>query len=218
MGTLTLLKGQAPLPPPGPGPGPGPIEMLIREARRRRRRRWVAGMSALVVGGAGAWVVLRGGSSVGASGQPASASGRAPDGAALAASSPCASSLKYGPLPTWARAGFHPADTAMPYVLGAKGDIVAILWARRSPLRAPPLPDRNNKILWVSRAPLNDSSNLVISARRLAGTRPVGAVQRRVVMGGPGPSGIDMPVRGCWQFTLTWSGDRDAVDLLYSGS
>ncbi len=67
-------------------------------------------------------------------------------------------------------------------------------------------------------APLNDSSNLVISARRLAGTRPVGAVQRRVVMGGPGPSGIDMPVRGCWQFTLTWSGHRDAVDLLYSGS
>ncbi len=217
MATLTPPQAKPPLRPPGTGPGPGPVEVLIREARRRRRHRWMAGtLCALVVGGAGAWAAVRD-ASPGANGHLASISGGALATAPPATSSPCASPLSYGPLPMWARAGFHPSDTPMPYVLGAKGEIVAILWARRSPLSAPPLPDRNNKILWVSRAPLNDTSNLVISARRLVGTRPEGAVQRRVVMGGPGPSGIDMPARGCWQFSLTWSGHHDDVDLPYSG-
>jgi hypothetical protein len=219
MPTLTPLKAKPPLPPPGTGPGPGRVEVLIREARRRRRHRWMAGLlCGLAVGGGFASAVVRDSSPVGASGKLASGPGGSPENVALGSSGPCASALSYGPLPTWARAGFHPADTAMPYVLGAKGDIVAILWARSSPLVSPPLPNRNNKILWVSRASLTTSSNLVISARRLDGSRPVGAVQRRVVMGGPGPSGIDMPLRGCWQFTLTWSGHRDVVDLAYSGA
>ena len=216
MATLTLLKARAPLPPPGTGPGPGPIEMVIREARRRRRRRWTAGICILVIGAAGAWVVLRGGSSVGEwAARPPRRAG--PAGAALAGTSPCTSSLRYGPLPTW----LERASTLLTPRCPMFWEPRVTSWpscGRAFAVTAPPLPGRNNKILWVSRVPLNDTSNLVISARRLAGTRPVGAVQRRVVMGGPGPSGIDMPVRGCWQFSLTWSGHHDAVDLAYSGS
>ena len=162
-------------------------------------------------------MVLRGGDRLGPVGsRPPRRAG--PAGAALAGSSPCTSSLRYGPLPTWARAGFHPADTPMPYVLGAKGDIVAILWARSFAFdgAAAPRSEQQDPV-GVPGSPQRHLQPGDI-ARRLAGTRPVGAVQRRVVMGGPGPSGIDMPVRGCWQFSLTWSGHHDAVDLAYSGS
>ena len=70
------------------------------------------------------------------------------------ASNGCAGQPLVSPLPVWARAGFSPADQAMPHVLGEAGNIVAILWARRDALHSPPLHDRNNKILWVSRLPL----------------------------------------------------------------
>jgi hypothetical protein len=131
-------------------------------------------------------------------------------------SSPCSADIRYGTLPIWAQAGFNPADQPMPYVLGARGGIVAILWARHDPLLSPPSPDRRNKILWVSRLSLQPLSNLQITARHVVGTTPVGPVERRVVLGGPGPSGIDMPSAGCWQFSLRWSGHMDQVDLEYS--
>ena len=72
-----------------------------------------------------------------------------------AAASSCASAVVYGSLPTWARAGFPPPSMAMPYVLGARGDIVAVLWAQHDPLVTPAPPDRDNKILWVSKLPLS---------------------------------------------------------------
>jgi hypothetical protein len=105
---------------------------------------------------------------------------------------------------------------AMPYVLGTRGDIVAVLWARHDPLVTPAPPGRNNKILWVSRLPVPVGSTLEITARRLIGGAAVGPVQQRTVQGGPGPSLIDMPAAGCWQFTLRWSGHTDTVDLPYA--
>ena len=75
----------------------------------------------------------------------------------------------------------------MPYVLGARGGIVAVLWARHDPLVTPMPPDRANKILWVSKLPLSAGSPLEITARQLIGGTAVGAVQRRTVLGGPGP-------------------------------
>lgn len=63
----------------------------------------------------------------------------------------CPASIAPRPLPTWARAGFQPPISPMPYVIGDHGDIVAILWVEHDPLHAPPLADRSNKILWVSR-------------------------------------------------------------------
>ena len=84
--------------------------------------------------------------------------------------------MSYGPLPVWARAGFHPADVAMPYVLGAHGEIVAVLWARHDPLYSPPKPGRTNKILWVSRS----------SSEHVRQPRDHGAPPRRRHRGWPG--------------------------------
>ena len=185
-------------------------EALIEEARRRRRRRWIrrTGAVLLVAAGTTTWVLLE---------RPAGT----PRAASITASHPatagaCASAVVYGSLPIWARSGFEPPSVAMPYVLGARGDIVAVLWARHDPLVTPTPPDRANKILWVSKLPLSAESSLQITAQRLVGGTAVGPVQRRSVAGGPGPSTIDMPTAGCWQFTLRWSGHADTVDLPYA--
>jgi hypothetical protein len=184
-------------------------EALIKEARRRRRRRWIRGTGAvlLVAAGVTTWVLREG---PGASPRAANTIAAKP-----AAAGGCASAAAYGPLPTWARAGFTPPGQDMPYVLGTRGDIVAVLWARHDPLVTPTPPDRNNKILWVSKLPAIGST-LEITARRLVGGTMVGPVQQRVVAGGPGPSIIDMPAAGCWQFTLRWAGHTDTVDLPYA--
>jgi hypothetical protein len=185
-------------------------EALIKEARRRRRRRWSRGMGAvlLVAVGVTTWVLLR--PPVGAP-RAANVTASQP-----AAASSCASGVVYGSLPTWARSGFSPPSVATPHVLGSRGDIVAVLWARHDPLVTPTPPNRNNKILWVSKLPLSVGSPLEITARQLIGGTAVGAVQRRTVLGGPGPSEIDMPTAGCWQFTLRWSGHVDEVNLPYA--
>jgi hypothetical protein len=186
----------------------GEAEALIKEARRRRRRRWLWGTGAvlLVAAAGGTTWVLR----TPPAGAPRAAS---VTGAQPAAAGSCASAVVYGSLPTWARAGFSPPSIAMPYALGAHGDIVAVLWARHDPLVTPTPPGRNNKILWVSKL---FGSPLEITARQLVGGTAVGAVQRRTVAGGAGPSIIDMPTAGCWQFTLRWSGHVDTLDLPYA--
>ena len=200
-------------PVPDVGERAGQSEALIKEARRRRRRRWIRGTVAVLLAGAGAttWVLVDG---------PAGT----PRAANVTASRPapaggCAPAFAYGTLPTWARAGFNPPTMAMPYVLGARGEIVAVVWARQDPLVTPAPPDRNNKILWVSKTPDPTGAPLQITARRLIGGTAAGPVQQRTVAGGPGPSIIDMPAAGCWQFTLRWNGHTDTIDLPYaSGS
>ncbi len=83
----------------------------------------------------------------------------------------CAGQPPVGPLPVWARSGFSPADLAMPHVMGESGNIVAILWATRDALHSPPLHDRSNKILWVSRVPLVAPDPLIIRATLAGSTR-----------------------------------------------
>jgi len=192
------------------GQGAREAEALIKEARRRRRQRWIRGTGAvlLVAAGTTTWVLLE---------HPAGGSRAANNAASRPASSgACASALAYGSLPTWARSGFSPPSVAMPYVLGARGDIVAVLWAQHDPLVTPTPPGRANKILWVSKLPQSAGSALEITAQRLVGGTAAGPVQRRTVAGGPGPSLIDMPTAGCWQFTLRWSGHTDTIDLPYA--
>jgi hypothetical protein len=126
----------------------------------------------------------------------------------------CPAAIMPRPLPAWARAGFTPPTVAMPYVLGAQGNIVAILWAERDALHAPPLPGRGNKILWVSRPVLPSPAALLIRAT-LNGT---GRTVIREVNGGPGPSIIDLPAAGCWSLDLSWSGHHDHLELRYAAS
>ena len=176
----------------------------------RRRRRWIRGTGAVLLAAAGAttWVLLEA--------RPAPRAQRTSPPPRPATADACASAVVYGSLPAWARAGFSPPSVAMPYVLGARGNIVAVLWARHDPLVTPAPPGRNNKILWVSKLSGPVGSSLEITARRLTGGTAVGPVQQRVVAGGPGPSIIDMPAAGCWQFTLRWGGHADTVDLPYA--
>lgn len=96
----------------------------------------------------------------------------------------------------------------MPHVLGDSGDIVAVLWANHDPLVVPPIKDRNNKILWVSRTP---GSPLQIRAT-LAGSDQTAT---RTIANGPGPSIIDLPAVGCWSFDLTWGDHHDHLRLEY---
>jgi len=124
----------------------------------------------------------------------------------------CQPHVVYGVIPLWASNGFHPAAYHLNYELGRSGRIVALLWAQ--PLRSPPSPRYENKILWVSHVPVNGSA-MLIRAQRMTGTRDVGAPVTETVIGGPGPSYVNMPAPGCWRMTLTWSGHRDSLDLDY---
>ncbi|MFC0528917.1 hypothetical protein [Phytohabitans kaempferiae] len=142
--------------------------------------------------------------------QPAPAT--PPAGTSIPADAGCVADVPVRVLPEWARVGFSDATPRMPYVLGSRGDIAAIIFGY--PLHQPPLPDRNNKILWVSRVPLESGSPLVIEAR-LGGA---GEVTRHEVTGGPGPSSIDLPAAGCWHLDLTWSGHTDSMRLTYRPS
>jgi hypothetical protein len=120
----------------------------------------------------------------------------------------CAGPPPVSPLPVWARSGFTPPDIAMPHVVGAAGNIVAILWATPDALHAPALPNRANKILWLSRV----SSGPMTIRATLAGSTRTAAVD---LPDGPGPSYVDMPAPGCWTLHLSWGGHTDQLSLNY---
>ncbi len=130
--------------------------------------------------------------------------------AAGASGAACAVDVRRDVLPAWARTGFdEPSPSGVPYVMGRRGDILAIMFGY--PLTAPP-PSGGpaNKILWRSRVPVTPPDTLRITAR----SDDSGTVEREVA-GGPGPSIVDLPRPGCWHLTLTWSGHTDTLDLRY---
>lgn len=144
---------------------------------------------------------------------PAAPATSAASGAAAAATPPtCAADVPSRVLPEWARTGFSEAEPKMPFVLGDRGDIVAIVFGY--PLYAPTLPDRSNKILWVSRIEQQAGEPLEIEAR-LGGT---GDPVTEKVSGGAGPSIIDLPKAGCWHLRLSWSGHTDTMRLTYEAN
>lgn len=102
----------------------------------------------------------------------------------------------------------------MPHVIGTRGTIVAILWARRDALHAPLTGAEANKILWVSKVSLQPGSPLRIRATLTGTDRTV----TRQVLGGPGPSYVNMPAAGCWIMNLSWSGHQDQLALRYAAS
>lgn len=137
----------------------------------------------------------------------------APAGAGSSPAPACHAVVHHGVLPTWARTGFSDPRPRLPHVIGRSGEIAALVFGY--PLRSPPVKDRGNKILWVSRRAVRPLSDLRIRAQRMEGRRRVGRPVTRVVVGGPGPSGIDLPAAGCWRLTLRWSGRTDELDLRY---
>jgi hypothetical protein len=126
---------------------------------------------------------------------------------------PCRAEVAKGPLPVWARGGFHPPSMRMPHVLGRSGRIVAVLFAY--PLTSPPPKDHHNKILWVARRPVESLTSLRIQAQRMRGSRAVGAPVSRTIAGGPGPSYVNLPAAGCWRLSLRWAHSSDSLDLGY---
>ena len=134
--------------------------------------------------------------------------------ASSAPTAACHSAVAKGVLPTWARTGFSDPRPRLPHVLGRSHEIAALVFGY--PLRSPPLKDRGNKILWVSRRAVKPLSDLRIHAQRMVGRHRVGRPVTRVVAGGPGPSGINLPAPGCWRLTLRWSGRTDELDLQYA--
>ncbi len=121
----------------------------------------------------------------------------------LAGPSACSESISPGVLPTWARAGFSPADTPIPHVLSANGTIVAILFGD---LRAHQTAGSFNKILWVAK----DGQGEMDITAQLEGSDT--GVTRTVDLG---PSTVDLPAAGCWQMALTWPGHQDTIAIRY---
>ncbi|TQJ22870.1 hypothetical protein FBZ33_3131 [Micromonospora sp. A202] len=171
--------------------------------------RWVLASSVVLL--AGCTTTTSGGAAAPTNSAATTASATA---ATASATTGCAARVETGSLPDWADAGFS-GDARVPHVFGAKGDIVAVVFAH--PLRQHRKDGSNNKILWVARAATTspDTSapaTLVITAT-LDGTD---TRVTREVAGGPGPSIIDMPQPGCWRLDLRWSGHTDTMDLVYA--
>lgn len=101
----------------------------------------------------------------------------------------------------------------MPYVLGDKGEIAAIVWVSHDPLAVPPAAGKNNKILWVVRQGAVDGPLQIRAA--LDGTSQTAD---RTVNPAPGPSVINLPSPGCWTFDLTWGSHHDHLRLGYVSS
>ena len=123
----------------------------------------------------------------------------------------CDGAVRLGALPEWARTGFSPPDQAVRYVIGQHRSIVGVVFGY--PLEAPASSGgRNNKILWVSHAARAGAPpDLEIVAHRDGSSQTV----QRTIIGGPGPSIVDMPEPGCWTFDLTWSGVHDRLAVPY---
>jgi hypothetical protein len=119
------------------------------------------------------------------------------------ASSHCSGNVSTDVLPTWAREGFGSQGLHTPHVVGAKGEIVGVLFGQ---LRVHQPEGTNNKVLWVAK---DGFGSLHISAT-LEGSEVTAA--RTVDIG---PSIVDLPAAGCWQLTLTWPGHSDTVALQY---
>ncbi|MEA2161308.1 MAG: hypothetical protein QOD66_3688 [Solirubrobacteraceae bacterium] len=131
-----------------------------------------------------------------------------------AVAGPCQARVRHDVLPLWLRGGFTGPDPRVPYAVGSHGSVGAVVFGW--PLHSPPLPNRNNKILWVPRRYPKTVAPFWIRLQLMQGDHAVGAPIRKIISTGPGPSIVDVPTAGCWRLTLSWSGRRDTLDLDYT--
>jgi hypothetical protein len=132
-----------------------------------------------------------------------------------AAVAPCQAKVHNEVPPKWLGAGSTGAAAPrIPYVVGNRGVIAGIVFG--SPLSSPPADGKHNKILWVPRHYSKSVMPLWIKMQKMEGTALIGAPVRRIIATGPGPSYVDAPSAGCWRLTLSWSGRKDTLDLVYT--
>jgi len=147
-------------------------------------------------------------SSAGA-GRPASP--RPVQGAAITSGGCGATPLLLGPAPGWASSADPPP---IRYALARRAQAAGFLFGY--PLVAGHPGPHSDKILWVVASP-RGGMPLRLTGHPLNAVKPV-VSSTWPADSAPGqiyPSEIDVPAPGCWQFTLSWNGHTDTVDLWY---
>jgi hypothetical protein len=97
--------------------------------------------------------------------------------------------------------------------VGTRGAIVGVLFGY--PLHSPPVPNKNNKILWIPHGATevtSDSPSIKIEGRLQ--DDPALTMTKTVLLR-PGSSIVDVPRKGCWTFQLSWNGKTDTVVVPY---
>ena len=129
-----------------------------------------------------------------------------------------ATAVRRGAAPRWTAPAWSTSSpgfaSQLRYVVSAGGNVVGVLFAY--PLRAGRPESPANKILWIVRQPRRGQP-LHIRAQ------PVGFSARGVTTSWPAnaspgeiyPSIDNVPLPGCWRFTLRWAGHTDVVALHY---
>ena len=127
--------------------------------------------------------------------------------------------LHRGAAPRWTAPAWSTSSKGfashLRYAIAANGNVVGVLFGDQ--LRAGRRENPANKILWIVRQARNGRP-LHIHAQ------PIGFLASSVSTtwpadSGPGeiyPSITNVPVPGCWRFTLRWAGHSDVVALHYS--
>jgi len=161
---------------------------------------------------AGASSAAAAGTSGAAAGASGAAAGRPPvRGAAYAGGGCGATPLLAGAAPGWASAANPPP---IRYALAARGQAAGFLFGY--PLMAGNPQPYSDKVLWVVASP-RDHMPLRLAGHPLGAAAPV-VSSTWPADSSPGeiyPSEIEVPSPGCWQFTLSWNGHTDTVDLRY---
>ena len=165
---------------------------LLTTVRARTGRRWPSPRTTAVAATVAVVTIVGGGLAL--SGDD----GSTPDPAAYS----CPAVVPEALLPPWARTGFSGSQPKAPFVMGADGAILGVLFGQ--PLTAPESADHANKVLWVVK---QDPGPLTIRARLNPGDEPV--VLRSVT----GPSYLDLPSPGCWHLDLAWGSHTDSLDV-----
>lgn len=111
-------------------------------------------------------------------------------------------------LPPWARAGFNNPEGPVPHLAGTRRRIVAVPFGW--PLRVHQPAGRDNKILWIAKAPTGP-------LHIVATEQSSGETATRELRDGPGPSIVDMPKAGCWRLVLSWADQHDELFIRYYG-
>jgi hypothetical protein len=135
-----------------------------------------------------------------------------PSGARRVAGSCGSTPLYKGASWSWTRSASVPSELSQ---ATSNGHLVsAFLFGY--PLRSGHPTNPGAKILWVMRRPRN-GSDLTVAGRPLGKwapqvtvTEPPGSAPGEVY-----PTIVDVPSPGCWQFTLSWNGNHDTIDLHY---